>query len=340
MQDHFVSRAAQQGNAGTQHYSLIQAGVFCLIQLAWLPIAIVAYSFFVLKLVIFSRRSGVSSTTLASLYTRWMQHQLGTRSDEPVVRLMPILPNVSPLALQLVTAGTLQAHRLTGYVPRIYRYPYRGTPVLHHEGATRTTFFDLALARHLEEIEQLVVLGAGYDTRSYRMPEEIHCFEVDLEKNQRMKRKMLEKAGLDATRITFVPTDFMRENWFENLVQAGFDPGKRTFFLWEGVTMYLDEGAVTGTLRAIATTAKGSAVSFDYLRADLIKSQTLFWRYARAVANFIGEPLRFGIETTTPSSQSIAAFLESCDLTMEEQRNFESESNDKPAMAGFTTAIV
>ncbi len=320
--------------------NIVKAIIFRIIQIAWSPIALVGYVLFVIKLIIYSRKSGVSATTLASLYTRWMQHKLGTRLDEPVARLMMVLPNVSHLALRLVTGGTLLAHRLTGYVPRIYRYPYEGDPPMAHEPAARTTLFDAALTRHLGDIDQLVILGAGWDTRSYRMPQGIHCFEVDTPKTQESKRQTLKKAGLDTSRITFVPADFMTDDWLEKLVQAGFDPDKPTFFLWEAVTMYLDREAVESTLRKIAGTASGSVVAFDYFNADLIESKGLFMRYARAVLNAIGEPFRFGIESPPPARKHVAAFLTSCDLSMEEQRNFGQETDRKPAMAGFTTAIV
>lgn len=192
--------------------NIVKAAIFRMIQIAWSPLALVGYVLFVIKLIIFSRKSGVSSTTLASLYTRWMQHKLGTRLDEPGARLMMVLPNVSHLALRLVTGGTLLAHRLTGYVPGIYRFPFEGEPQMAQEPVARTTLFDAALTRHLRDIDQLVILGAGWDTRSYRMPKRIHCFEVDTPKTQETKRQMLKKAGLDTTRITFVPADFMMED--------------------------------------------------------------------------------------------------------------------------------
>ncbi len=311
-----------------------------IIQIAWSPIALVGYVLLVVKVILYSRKSGISSTALASLYARWMQHTLGTRLDELAVRLMMVVPNVSHLGLRLVTGGTLLAHRLIGYVPGIYRIPFEGDPPMALESAARTTFFDAALARHLGDIDQLVILGAGWDTRSYRMPKGIHCVEVDTPKTQQTKRQMLKKAGLDTTRITFVPADFMTDDWLEKLVHAGFDPHKPTFFLWEAVTMYLDREAVESTLRKIAGTASGSVVAFDYFNADLIEAKGLFMRCARAVLNAIGEPFRFGIESTKPSSKYVAAFLESCGLSMEEQRNFGQETDRKPAVAGFTTATV
>ncbi len=201
-----------------------------------------------------------------------------------------------------------------------------------YESAARTAFFDAALARHLGDIKQFVLLGAGWDTRSYQVPKDIRCFEVDREQTQQTKRAMLEKVGLDTTRITFVPADFLKENWLEKLVNAGFEPNKPSFFLWEGVTMYLDREAVEKTLRMIASLASGSVVSFDYFNADLIKSQSLSMRYTRAVLNATGEPITFGIESAPPSSKHIADFLASCGLSMEEQRNFGQETDRKPAM--------
>ena len=340
MQSEKVHLTKKQEGSGNMR-TIVAAAIFRLIQIAWSPIGLVGYVLLVITMILFSRTSGVSSTTLASLYTRRMQHKLGTRLDEPCERLTMVLPNVFYLALRLVTGGTLLAHCLTGYVPGIYRYPFEGEPQMAQEPAARTTFFDAALTRHLSDIDQLVLLGAGWDTRSYRMPKGIHCFEVDTPKTQETKRQMLKKAGLDTTRITFVPADFMMEDWLEKLVHAGFDPDKPTFFLWEAVTMYLDREAVESTLRKIAGTASGSVVAFDYFNADLIEARGgPSIRYIRAVLNAIGEPLRFGIESPPPARKHVAAFLPSCGLSMEEQRNFGQETDRKPAMGGFTTAIV
>ena len=88
-----------------------------------LPFALAGYVLFTFKVIMFSRKSGVSATALAPLYMRRMQHTLGTRRDVACERLMMVLPNVPHLGLRLVTGPTLLAHRLTGYVPRIYRYP-------------------------------------------------------------------------------------------------------------------------------------------------------------------------------------------------------------------------
>ncbi|HET9983345.1 MAG TPA: SAM-dependent methyltransferase [Longimicrobiales bacterium] len=322
--------------------NIVAASVFRIIQTALLPIGTVAYVPFVVKLVRFSRRSGTAATVLASLYTRYMQHRLGTRRDEPAARLMMVLPSVSHLGLRLETAPTRVAHRLTGYVPRIYRYPYPGVPPMMHQSAARTTFYDAAVQRHLPRIDQLVVLGAGFDTRAYRLPEgtRVRRFEVDTPRTQAFKREMLEKAGIDTTGVAYVPADFEEEDWLERLVGAGFDPDRPSLFLWESVTMYLDREAVEGTLRKIAGTAPGSAVAFDYVSTELIESGSLFMRYAKAVIALTGEPWKFGIDNTPPVRERVAAFLESCGLSLEEQRDFGPETDRKRAVAGFVTAVV
>jgi methyltransferase (TIGR00027 family) len=151
---------------------------------------------------------------------------------------------------------------------------------------------------------------------------------------------MLKRAGVDTTRVIYVPADFEEQDWLEKLVDAGFEPDKPTFFLWESVTMYLDRKTVENTLRKIAGTAAGSAVAFDYMSAEIIVSRSLFMRYARAVLKATGEPWKFGIDNTPPVRERVAAFLYSCGLKLEEQRNFGQESGRKRAMAGFATAIV
>jgi methyltransferase (TIGR00027 family) len=319
------------------------SGVFWGIQIVWFPLVAVGYLLFLAKMFSVNRRSGPSQTVLASFYTRWMQHQLRTRRDVPCARIMAILPNVSRPGLRLLTAPTILAHRLTGYVPRIYRYPYPGVPPMSDQPAARTTFFDRALERRLRSIEQLVILGAGLDTRSYRLPAGTHvrCFEVDTPRTQPFKRAMLKKARITTSGVTYVPADFEKEDWYEKLVVAGFQPDRPAFFLWESVTMYLDRRAVESTLRKIAGTAPGNVVAFDYFSTEQLGDRSFFWQYARTILAFIGEPFgTFGIDSTPPVRPRVAAFVESCGLSLVEQRNFGEETPQRHAEAGFAVAVV
>jgi O-methyltransferase involved in polyketide biosynthesis len=104
--------------------------------------------------------------------------------------------------------------------------------------------------------------------------------------------------------------------------------------------MYLDREAVEDTLRKIASCASGSVVAFDYFTTEPLQSSALYWRYGRAATRAAGEPLKFGIESTPPSSERLALLLQSCGLSLGEQRTLGKETERERAWGGLATAIV
>jgi len=316
--------------------------IFYIIFVLMLPVTLIGYVIWVGKAYLFLRKSGVSGTAQGPLSARWFEHNLGTRRDEPSKRLMMVLPGVSTLGVRLVTGPLLLAHRVSGYVPKAFRYPFEGDISMGYEASARQTFFDTVVDRYLADITQLVILGAGFDTRAFRLPKEARrrSFEVDAPKTQAIKREMLEKAGIDSTGVTFVAADFEKEDWLRRLIDVGFNPDEPALFLWEGVMTYLDREAVESTLRKIASTAKGSIVAFDYCTTEPLESQALYWRFARAGTKAAGEPLKFGIDSTPPSSERLAEFICLCGLSLCEQRTLGQETEGKRAWGGFAIAIV
>lgn len=322
-------------------HDLIAATVFYILNVLLFPVTLLGYVIWTGGLLA-ARGSGVSATAQGPLSARWFEHNLGTREDEPANRLMMVLPGVPPLGPRLVAGPMLLAHRLTGYVPRAFRYPFEGDVPPQYEASARIAFFDAAVDRYLADIDQFVVLGAGFDTRALRLPKDarVRSFEVDAPKTQAVKREMLEKAGIDSAGVTFVAADFEKEDWLNRLVDVGFDADKPALFLWEGVIVYLDREAVEDTLRKIASTAKGSVVAFDYVTTEPLESQALYWRYARAGTRAGGEPLKFGIDSTPPLSERLAELLQSCGLSLGEHRTLGQEAEGKRAWGGFATAVV
>ncbi|HYO65148.1 MAG TPA: SAM-dependent methyltransferase [Archangium sp.] len=322
-------------------HPLIAAGVFYLLSFLLFPVTQLGYVLWVGSLLA-RRGSGVSGTAQGPLSARWFDHMLGTRKDEPTERLMRVLPGVPPLAPRLVAGPMLLAHRLTGYVPRAFRFPFEGEVSPLHQASARITFFDAAVDRHLADFDQFVILGAGFDTRAFRLPKNraIRAFEVDMPKTQALKREMVKAAGIDSERVTFVAADFEKEGWLERLVAAGFDVGKPALFLWEGVLMYLERQAVEDTLRKIARTARGSVVAFDYFTTEVLESQALYWRLARMGTRANGEPLKFGIESRPPVSERVAELLRSCGLSPGEHQTLGRETEGTRAWGGFATAVV
>ena len=255
-------------------YSLMAALLSGLIRIVFLPVWLVVMILYQAHVILSSRKLGVSATALSPMTMRWLQHQLGLRRDEACAKLIKVLPNHCYAGLCAAAFPVLLGHRLTGFVPKMLRYPYEGIPPIGHCTAVRATFVDAAIERYLPGVEQFVELGAGYDTRTVQLQHNrrIRCFEVDLPKTQQIKRKLLHQCGVDTSGVKFVSANFLTDDWLDNLAKAGFDPRKPTFFLWEGVTYYLSREAMEKTFRTIATIAPGSVVVFDYATDANIKS--------------------------------------------------------------------
>ncbi len=134
----------------------------------------------------------------------------------------------------------------------------------------RTIYFDQVFTEALKRnIPQIVLLGAGYDTRPYRFAElnqTTRIIELDAATTQNRKRTCLAKARLDVpSNVRLVPIDFDRESLPDVLAGAGYDPQENTLFLWEGVCYYLDPESVDRTLEFVGRAPGGGrTVVFDY----------------------------------------------------------------------------
>ena len=156
-----------------------------------------------------------------------------------------------------------------------------------------------------EGLDQVVLLGAGFDTRAYcgagRIAgiERTRVFEVDHPATQALKLVRLKKVidPLPAF-VTFVPVDFNTQTLGERLFAAGYDEHGKTLFIWQGVTMYLTPEGVDGTLAFIANhSGPGSAVIFDYLYNEtLAGTDNDGVKRVRRTVQALGEGYHFGID--------------------------------------------
>jgi methyltransferase (TIGR00027 family) len=143
----------------------------------------------------------------------------------------------------------------------------------------RTHYIDAALKRALADgATQVVVLGAGYDSRAYRFREafpKVRFFEVDLPKTAEVKRQRLaEVFGAVPDYVRYAPIDFDKQKLQDVLPPLGYDPKQRTFFILEGVTMYVVEAGNGATLDFIRNhSAPGSRVVYDYLLRPVVEGK-------------------------------------------------------------------
>jgi methyltransferase (TIGR00027 family) len=138
----------------------------------------------------------------------------------------------------------------------------------------RTKFIDDILKEAIDNgIEQLVILGAGFDTRPYRISSinNIKVFEVDLPFIQDKKKRIIKKyLGELPSNIIFTPIDFNIQTLDEVFKLNELDFSKPVFFIWEGVTQYITEEAVRNTLKFISKASSGSIVLFSYILKSVI----------------------------------------------------------------------
>jgi methyltransferase (TIGR00027 family) len=151
---------------------------------------------------------------------------------------------------------------------------------------------------------QVVLLGAGFDCRAWRLladDRETTFFEVDHPATQRRKRERM--GGHAGARVRFLSWDFERDaldGLADRLAELGFETQAPTFTVLEGVTMYLTEAAIESTFACVARySAPGSRFAFTYSAAELLHDTSAEARRERAVVRLVGEPFRFGFDPAT-----------------------------------------
>ena len=210
--------------------------------------------------------------------------------------------------------------------------------------ACRKHFIDDKLEEALAGIDAVVILGAGFDTRPYRLTRRrrMPVFEVDLPVNIAREAETVRRVlGALPLSVRLVAVDFETDDLLTAMAEHGYHTDYRTFFIWEGVTQYLTEPAVRRTLEGLRAAAPGSRLVFTYVRRDFIEgtnrynTRTLYrnmrerrqiWLFGLEpdeVAEFIAdygwrlveqagpdELVQRYVETHRPQTQSIAARMD------------------------------
>jgi methyltransferase (TIGR00027 family) len=159
--------------------------------------------------------------------------------------------------------------------------------------ALRVAYLDRLVGMAVDRlsIRQVVILGAGYDTRAARLPRAgVRFFEVDHPATQAAKREQLGKlAGYPADAATYVT--------------CNFSTTEPAIVIWEGVVPYLTEAAVRTTATRLATGLDPrSLVAFDFVGKKLAAGQNLSTKdeQTRAYVGELGEPIQYGSDDVLP----------------------------------------
>jgi methyltransferase (TIGR00027 family) len=219
---------------------------------------------------------------------------------QPSTRRLFDDPYAAPLLSGTLKILAESAHLpvVGGLVPAFLDF---GWPYTRSSAVARTRMIDDLVREAIRAgARQLVLLGAGFDSRPYRLKEAkgIATFEVDHPSTQRVKRERLNTgAGRPSENVCFVEVDFEKDDLERELLRAGFDKNNPAVVVWEGVVSYLTEPAVNGNLAVLARLlAANSRLIFTYVQKGALDGSATF-RGARRWKSWVrrsGEPFIFG----------------------------------------------
>ena len=205
--------------------------------------------------------------------------------------------------------------RIIGWSKRLTRFLMWFAVDQRYPGVTteivlRTRYIDDHLRKCIDDgVRQLVVLGAGYDSRAQRidgLKGKVRVFEVDHPATQKVKvERLKEIPGSLSDHVVYVPVDFRKEKLDQRLFERGYDKELKTLFVWEGVTPYLTAEAVDETLAFVVNNSgQGTSIIFNYFVepvGDGPGDPEMSWwtvKKRQKLLEFqerIGEPFTFGI---------------------------------------------
>jgi len=163
----------------------------------------------------------------------------------------------------------------------------------------RTRYFDDRLEEQIGlGCRQVVILGAGLDTRAVRKQAPgVTYFEIEDLGTIAFKRARLAEGGIEAP-ITFIPGNYVTDGLLRLLQTNGFRFDLPAYFIWEGNTMYLTGTSVTDVLKALSGCIDQFSISFDYMAEKVIDLSTGDQRTSEFVKRFaaMGAQWHFGVD--------------------------------------------
>lgn len=287
--------------------------LFVIIQILFLPLAIVGFVIIFYKQFLVSRKHGVSATAIEVLNGRWAMDVFDLRKDEATTKLMWQMPNCSPIGLWLCLFPCYAVYKITGKHLIYPKLVEEGSETLSNLFVTRTMHIDQIIERHQSDAEQFVFMGAGFDTRAYGpLKENVkNIFEVDQVGTQQFKRTQIQEASIENAHVTYVEVDFSEGAWFQTLLDSGYSPDMKTIFLWEGVTLYLSKTDVEVTLQQL----KHNTLEDSVLIVDLYTQKFVSGEYTRGmkqsmeVLKITDEEVTFGLDFSSQPEVILDSFI-------------------------------
>ena len=235
-------------------------------------------------------------------------------------------------------------------------------PGVHNSLSARVRYFDDLIKKFINEgLEQLVILGAGYDTRAYRIEglSKVRVFEVDHPETQSIKiEKIKDIFGSLPNHVEYVSVDFESEDFSHQLLEHGYERSQKTVFTMEGLIYYLQPKTVDEMLCFIEKNSGfGSAIIFDYVYESSIDRTNGICGVKCTACDQIaimdakkdmaqqGEPYKFGVKDGMLETFIVQrGFSQVCNVTSDDYKKayFQGINEGRPVccLSYFASAIV
>jgi methyltransferase (TIGR00027 family) len=313
---------------------LFQIILYIPIQIIFIPFAIIGLLDAIYKEMRKSKKLGVSFSAGQALQYRWIMHYFNTRPDPLSVAFTKKFLCESHFGLWSTLGALIISQRLFGFTTRLGKVVEPGEETLSSCAGVRVLMFDKIMEKYVDEMEQIVIPGAGFDliALQYTKGKEVKVFELDQVKTLNVKVETLKKAGIKHDWITYIPVDYSNESWVDKLLGAGFDKTKKTLFLWQSVSLFLEAEIVKETLSKMADSCvDGSIIAQDfYSKAFSLGETSRIAKKNMSLIERMGEPWKFGIDMENDPKTAIESFLKECGLKMAEYVQFGEKLDIEP----------
>jgi len=314
--------------------TIFQIILYIPIQIIFIPIAIIGIIDAVYKEMRISKKLGVSFSAIKALQYRWFMHYFDTRPDPISVAFIKKFPCESHFGMWSIMGPLIISQRLFGFTTNLGKLVEPGEETAGSTAGIRVLVFDRIMEKYLDEMEQIVLPGAGFDLMALNFTNggKVKVFELDQVNTLNVKVETLKKAGIKHDWITYIPVDYSNESWVDKLLEAGFDKTKKTLFLWQSVSLYLEADIVKENLREMADLCvDGSIIAQDFYSKVFSSGE-----YSKEAKNFLsiiekmGESSKFGIDMSDDPKAAVESFLKECGLKMTEYTQFGEKLDIEP----------
>ena len=304
------------------------------IQIIFIPFALIGIIVGIYKGIGRSKKLGISFTSCRALQYRWFMHYFNTRPDPHSVAFTKHFPCESHFGLWSTMGALIISQRLFGFTTKFGKLDELGKETLISTPGRRVLMFDRIMKKYVNEVEQVVIPGSGFDLIAlhFTKGKEVKVFELDQVNTLNVKVETLKKAGIEHGWINYIPVDYSTEFWVDKLLEAGFDKSKKTLFLWQSVSLFLETDMVKETLKAMADLCvEGSIVAQDLYSKAFISGEVS--KTANRTSRMVekkGEPWKFGIDMSNDPKAAVELFLKECGLKLTEFKLFGEKINIEP----------